>query len=348
MHVIWEYINKYLGWRNWAVFYYNSILENLFVILYITLVNSAWTNEQLVYITLYICFSILATSYGYLINDLADRTLDTLHNKPNTFSKDTAHKAIIVVSFFFIFTILFSIPFITKSYFSIFFMIWLFLATFYSLKPLRFKERGLLGLVIIIITQRVLPVVLLLLAFEHYLLVDWLLIIGLLFMRGAASDIWHQISDHENDIKTGTGTHAVKSGVSRMEQTFQLVLISERLFMLLFLILLIFRLHHIEVNGMPLCYILLTIYIILLAIIATKNYSIDARNPFLSKKNVYQVIHLVFPNIVIPVLLLVPLTKHNGNFASFFFLYVIMYRLYNMDILRHSVIVRFVRDFFRK
>ena len=89
-------ITKYFGWRNWAVFQYNSIFENLFILFAILLLNGQTSLAVLIDILVFVLFSILSTSYGYLINDFADRELDAQHQKANTFSDDSTKKAILV------------------------------------------------------------------------------------------------------------------------------------------------------------------------------------------------------------------------------------------------------------
>lgn len=85
------------------------------------------------------------------------------------------------------------------------------LATFYSLNPLRFKERGMWGIIVASITQRPIPFLL----FTFFIppnqglaiiLFGWLLLYSILYMLA------HQIHDYTNDKKAGVNTWALKVG----------------------------------------------------------------------------------------------------------------------------------------
>ena len=338
---VWHNIKKYLGWRNWAVFYYNSILENLFILFYIGLVKKEWTNLNLLNIGIYILFSIFATSYGYLVNDLADKELDAKQNKPNTFSNDSKRRSITVVLLFFFLSILLSLLFINKFLFLPVMGLWFFFASFYSLKPIRFKEQGLVGLIIIILTQRVIPVILVFLAFEYYELVDLLLVILLLFMRGAVSDINHQLVDALNDQTTDTNTFAVIYGIDKMRNIFQKVLILERIFLISTLALISWRLYEFQIWGIPIFVYTLILYCVLIIFLNFYPIKTEFPNPFSEQKNLYQVIHLVFPNIILPVFLLLPLIQKNINYIIFILLYIFIYKLYKIETLKNSFIGRY-------
>lgn len=341
IQTVWYNIKKYLGWRNWSVFYYNSILENLFILFYIDLVKKEWTDSNLLNIGFYILFSIFATSYGYLINDFADMDLDAQHNKPNTFSDDSRQKSLFVVLLFFFLSIILSIEFINKTLFLPVMGVWFFFATFYSIKPVRFKERGLAGLIIIIVTQRVIPVVLVFLAFEYYKGVDIIIILILLFMRGAGSDIYHQIADSVNDSATDTKTFAVKYGIKKIKNLFRLVLISERIFLIFTLLLILWRLSYVQVLGMNFFISVLVLYILLLTLLIFTRSKSDFPNPFSEEKNIYQVIHLVFPNIILPFFLLIPLIQKNINYLVFILFYIVIYKLYKIETLKNSFVGKY-------
>ncbi|HEM49226.1 MAG TPA: hypothetical protein ENO27_03350, partial [Caldithrix sp.] len=201
-----DYIRKYLGWRNWAVLYYNSIFENLFVFFYIGISTENYSNNFILNILLFLIFSLFSSTYGYLINDMADRDLDKKHGKQNTFSEDSNLRSWSVVFITLILSVFFAIPFLQYNLFIILWGTWLFLATFYSLKPIRFKEWGKAGLIIVVIAQRVLPVLIAFSAFDFKVLPDLIFITLYLFFRGITSDMNHQIQDYENDIRTNTRT----------------------------------------------------------------------------------------------------------------------------------------------
>ncbi len=157
------FVNRYLGWRNWAVVRYNSIFENLFVIFYIALHLQDFSNAFLTDIFLFLLFSVFSTTYGYLINDYADMELDKAHGKPNTFSADSSSKALIICLLFLVLSVFFGLPFSDNAAFALLWLAWIVISTFYSLPPMRLKERGLTGIVFVIAAQRVIPIFLVLL-----------------------------------------------------------------------------------------------------------------------------------------------------------------------------------------
>ncbi len=85
----------------------------------------------------------------------------------------------------------------------------------YSLPPLRFKERGVWGLLFGSMVQRAIPVAILFTIFSFWTLSGVLYVIFLI-MVGFRAMIVHQMKDYENDIKSRTKTMATNSGVERM------------------------------------------------------------------------------------------------------------------------------------
>jgi hypothetical protein len=89
-----------------------------------------------------------------------------------------------------------------------------FLGLFYSLRPLRFKERGIAGLVVYMLSAMII-----------YVLVPWTWFEAelwpLIFLSAAVgSDKWiqihfHQVVDYPADLKNGTRTYAVQAGLDR-------------------------------------------------------------------------------------------------------------------------------------
>ena len=95
------------------------------------------------------------------------------------------------------------------------------LAIAYSQKPFRFKERGILGLIVYALSSILI-----------YVLVPWMWFNAepwsLLFLVAAVgSDKWiqlhfHQIIDYPADLKTGTQTYAVQAGLIRARSSLKM------------------------------------------------------------------------------------------------------------------------------
>jgi 4-hydroxybenzoate polyprenyltransferase len=99
-----------------------------------------------------------------------------------------------------------------------------FLATAYSLKPLRFKERGIMGVFASALTHGVLPF----LVFAYSINLSW--IIGTYFFIFMAltefiGDLIHHISDFDNDEVTRTKTWIKEIGIEKSRKILKAMLI---------------------------------------------------------------------------------------------------------------------------
>lgn len=254
-----------MGWRNWAVFYYNSFIENIFIALYLLAARSNFSNTGVADIFLFLGLSIFSTTIGYLVNDLSDRELDKKHGKSNTFQDDSTGKAVFVISIMLFIAVLFGIRFFYKPIFLGAWLLWLFLAVFYSLPPLRFKEKGPLGLILVVLAQRGLPAILILLAFDSDYYQIWLLWFFYVLFRGLSSDISHQLQDSESDKKTDTKTAAVTLGRQKLSEIFRWILRIEKI-LLLFLLIIIVYVNHTQLLLFVITSIPLLIYLPMLLV----------------------------------------------------------------------------------
>jgi 4-hydroxybenzoate polyprenyltransferase len=177
-------------------------------ILIIYLSNPIQYFSKIIILGLYIIF---LGSYGYVINSYADRESDSKvgkHSESLYFSKRQIRSILVV----------FAIPSIAIPLSFPDTRIWILgittflLVTFYSLRPLRFKERGTSGIITAALTQRTLPFLLFVFLIPNhnsiiaYFLLFWLSLIGIAII------MTHQFSDFEKDLKSGVNTWAVERG----------------------------------------------------------------------------------------------------------------------------------------
>ena len=337
-------IQRILGWRNWAVFTYNAFIEHIFLVFYIALITHNYTNTFIVHLFFFYAFSVFSTSYGYLINDLSDRELDARHGKPNVFGDISAPSATMIVLLVFVISALFTYPFWFQPGFLLLWGLWLFSATFYSLKPIRLKERGAAGLVVVVTAQRLLPTLLVFSAFSYMQVADVLLFALYIFLRGFASDINHQLEDYELDARTGTQTFAVSGGYRKTRRWFHRVLEMEKVMLLLVLTRIGYVLSVHYGDWYRISWLLLAIYLPLYVYSLWRIHSGDERNPFLpDKKNVFQFVHHPFPTIVLPVFLMALLIPHNRWYILILFVFVLNKRLLSLQVLANSYPVVLVR-----
>jgi len=349
---LFYFVNHYLGWRNWSVLVYNSVLENVFLIFYIALRNQFFSIYFIADFFVFFLFSMFSTTYGYLINDLADKNLDLRHGKQNTFEKDSRTKASLTVFLFLSLSVVFGLYFVKNTYFLFLWVSWTFLATSYSVKPIRLKERGKIGLIFVVLTQRVLPMLILFAAFGYYDWMDIAVFTTYILFRGLSSDLNHQLEDYERDRYTDTNTYAVRSGLHTAKKVFHFSLEAEKILLILCLGIMYLKLPQYKVYGVSLLLPVLVTYLLLCGLTwwrkASSPEGVDV-NPFiLGRKDIFQFIHHTFPSVLLPVYLLLLLVYENPVFI-FLLLFLSVYRrLYSMELIRSSFPFQLIRHIARQ
>ncbi len=339
-----RWINRYIGWRHWAVLNYNAVFENLFLVFYIALVHQRYDFRFVLDSVVLILFSIFATTYGYLINDYSDRELDRRHGKPNTFENDSEARALFAIGVIVFLSLLSSAPFWHRPYFVILGLSWFVVATFYSLKPIRLKERGTVGIVFVVMAQRVLPALIIFSVFGFWRLPDVLLLVTYILFRGFSSDVNHQLSDYENDRKTGTATFAVSSGYHRVRRIFYFSLHLERVLLALILIRLSLMIPLSDSRLKMVLYGLVALYFIPLAIHYFKSLTdVNERfaNPFEGqKRTLVQYLHHAYPSVGLPLGLNLILLFVYLPFLFLFLIQIMAKRLYSADIIKNNFLMQ--------
>jgi len=169
-----------------------------------------------------ILYIIILYSYGFIINSYADRKDDHMVGKKvylYLFNKSIIVSLIVISGI-----LLFFIPFIFKSISIIFLgVIIFFLATFYSLKPIRLKERGLVGFLLLILTGLPLPFLFFVLIFDISC-IHAMLFFGLLFLFSFVNEISHLVDDYNCDKRINTKTWALRIGKTRTKQIYKISL----------------------------------------------------------------------------------------------------------------------------
>jgi 4-hydroxybenzoate polyprenyltransferase len=338
------FIRQYLGWRHWAVLTYNSVIENIFLLFYIALTDQLFTTSFISDLTLFLLFSIFSTTYGYLINDLSDMELDRIHGKNNTFENDSNTKAALIVLLFLAISIIFGSRFIGNPLFLIIWICWGLSATFYSLRPVRLKERGKAGLLVVVLAQRGLPALLMFSAFRHYDWVDIIVFSSYIFFRGLSSDLNHQLADYSNDSCTRTATFAVTAGELKTQKVFSYSLELERALLLVGLIVMCVKTSSVGLYGLSLIIPVLIFYIgiygaCLMKIRIAK--TAPDLNPFSpERKNIFQFMHHAFPSVVLPFYLLLLLVYENWLFLPVLLVFFLLKSMLSFEVLRNAYAVR--------
>jgi 4-hydroxybenzoate polyprenyltransferase len=343
INFMWTFIKKYLGWRNWAVLTYNSIFENLFVLFYIGLRTSNYTDTFLIDIFVFILFSIFSTTYGYLINDYADIDLDKEHGKDNTFADDSKPKAIIISFFFLALSVIAGMPFADNQDFALLWLIWILISTFYSLPPIRLKERGKIGLLFVVFAQRLVPILLVFTAFNFPFGWELAILAVYVFFRGASSDINHQLEDYENDLATGTSTYTVSRGKGKVESIMRFSLETEKVLLLIIMLSFIGTLSYLDIIPFMILIGATIIYagMYFFSLIGIKNKRLGDINPFKpSGSSIYQFLHHSFPSVIFAIFLNLILIYYNWKFVIIFIILGALRGVFSPSMIKNSFIFK--------
>jgi len=338
------FIRRYFGWRNWAVFVYNSIFENMFVLFFIALRQRNYSNDFIIDFFLFLLFSSFCTTYGYLINDLCDKELDRLQGKDNTFRDDSPLKSGMIVALFLLLSIVVSVRFVGNPFFVLLFVVWVCITSAYSMKPFRLKERGKVGLLFVVIAQRVLPALIVFSAFNYN---EWLNVVVLttyIFFRGLSSDVNHQLEDYQNDLRTGTDTYAIQAGQEKTRRILRLSLEMEKGLLIVCLALFSLQLPTPAIVGIPFIIPIVLTGATLCGAAWVKimrgGRNIDI-NPFVpGRRDIFQFIHHGFPAVLLPLYLLLVLIYESRLFIIILCFFIIFRRLYSPELLCNNFLAK--------
>jgi len=336
------FVGKYLGWRNWSVLVFNSVIENIFVFFYIALRAKIPGKTFMVDFFCFFLFSMFSTTYGYLVNDLADKELDRLHGKANTFENDSKVKASAIVLLFLLISMIFGARFAREPYFPQLWVCWAFIATFYSVKPIRLKERGKTGLLCVVIAQRLLPALTIFAGFGYFAWMDVSVLSAYIFFRGLSSDLNHQLEDYHRDASTGTRTYTVDAGFRKAGKMFRFSLEAEKILLVGCLAVMYYGLSNLKLFGVPLPLPLLLFYLLLYGLNwleIAQGRTLPDINPFVAgRKNVFQIIHHAFPSVILPLYLLLLLAWKDWIYLLPLLFLVVYRKLYSVELVRQSLL----------
>ncbi len=336
------FIKKYFGWRNWAVLVYNSIFENVFILFYILLREQKTGTEQLVQVLVFLLFSMFSTTYGYLINDYADMELDRAHGKANTFSEDSKGRALVVTMLFLLLSVVSGWYFSDHMDFLALWFIWIFIGSFYSLPPLRFKERGKPGLLLVVLAQRLLPILLVFTAFGFERTGEIILLAAYVFFRGLSSDVNHQVEDYENDLKTGTGTFAVSTGLGLAQKVLRFSLEMEKILLAVILAMFLYVFAGFDLLPLMLLVTAVLLYYgawVYSIFLFLKNPG-EIVNPFKGRGNVFQLLHHSYPSVILSLVFSLIVSYFNPAFLILFVLMALIRRLFSIQLIKSTFIYR--------
>ena len=194
-----------MGYRGWKVWMSYDMHISLLALLYISTI----CEVDLLHFFALISSLGFYFMYGFLVNDFFDMPFDSATGKIRAVHYISRKAFIIIIiavsiicalHFFYLRNPLFIVVYVS-SY---------LLATFYSSPPIRFKERGFIGIVVCALVEKALPV-LAIFSFFSIFSVETAIFLAASFTVHMSEIITHQIYDYESDMRTGTRTFAVVS-----------------------------------------------------------------------------------------------------------------------------------------
>ena len=207
-----------------------TIQQNLTASLLLLMLSSIDTN-YFVYFLFSIIIQIFLLAYGFIVNDVGDKEIDIKAGKIKPIQRYSKKKIILILSIIaggFLFIPLCYGTLLVKVVSIVTFL----LATFYSLKPFRFKERGLWGILVADSTQR--PA--LFLIFGLFISAQPLMIaffMGWLFIIGFQDELNHQLMDIDADEKSEACTWIQQVGPKYGEKVLIILLIISSIYLIL-------------------------------------------------------------------------------------------------------------------
>lgn len=172
--------------------------------------KTPFTLDNFLTIIILLLFYSIFLSFGYIINDYSDIEVDKKAGKNKVIHRFPHWLALLFV----ILTALigFGIILVFKRNITILILLLIiyFFGMSYSAKPFRFKEKGVLGLIVSSSAQRCFPLILVFTIQEvpqPWIIILWIV---LSFIVGLRYILVHQYIDMENDIKSGVQTFALK------------------------------------------------------------------------------------------------------------------------------------------
>jgi len=333
---------KFISWRDWGIIRYNSVFQNAAAFFYLALAYRDFSLNYTERVLLFGLFSTLSTGYGYLINDFADRELDRLHGKRNAFHGVSATVAVGVLVLVLLANTAVAWPFLRRPWFAVIWGLWVCAATFYSMPPLRLKERGGWGLAATIAAQQTLPTTLVFAAFGRLFTWGALAFVAYATARGLSSDAGHQRRDWARDSATGTRTFAVRRGYAVISRLYALSLEVEKVLLGVVLLVMLRDLPGVPVPGLGVCvglaWPLIVFYLPLLAITAGRAWRGWLRgempdpydeSPQGPERDLLHLGHQSFPVVLVPLYLAGWMTTFYWPNLFFVVALVLLYGLYS-------------------
>ena len=182
---------------------------------YSILQNSTPIETQYLQIACMIIMLCLLAIFGHMINDFSDKDVDRAAGKTRPIAIWPSYLSIVILTLLAAINCL--IAYLIFDPLTVYLTIFtILLGGFYSIKPLRFKEKGFAGWATAALAQRSLPIIIIFQAFNYWDFAAVALIIVSTII-GVRSIIVHQVTDLQNDLNSSVETVATLRGINHLK-----------------------------------------------------------------------------------------------------------------------------------
>lgn len=200
-------LTGYRGWKVWMSYDVHIVLLALF---YVLIVDNLFRPLDSLILISSLGFYFM---YGFLINDFYDMSYDVAAGKKRAvqeLSKITFIGIIIAVVLMSALHLLY----LKELLYTTAYIISYVLATLYSAPPIRFKNRGLSGIIVDGLIEKGLPVLAVFAFFNHFG-IDTLIFVAAAFFIEVVEIVTHQMYDYKTDSRDGIHTFVVNMGIDK-------------------------------------------------------------------------------------------------------------------------------------
>lgn len=227
-------IRKLMGYRGWKVWMSYDMHIALLVLFYVLIVDNLFRPLDSLILISSLGFYLM---YGALINDFFDMPYDIAVGKKRPV-QDLPRIIFIGIIIFIAFLSVLHLLYLKEISYIIVYVVTYSLVTFYSAPPIRFKSRGLAGLVINGLIEKMLPVLAIFAFFNHFG-TDTFIFLLVSFFAQISEALTHQINDYKADLRTGIRSSVVDMGMEKALKIFNKIILPLSVLLIIFLIILI-------------------------------------------------------------------------------------------------------------
>ncbi|MFH1460525.1 MAG: UbiA family prenyltransferase [Candidatus Omnitrophota bacterium] len=310
-----EKILSFIRWQDWGP---GKIPVFCTLLAYIGIASRNVSNLFTVKFILFLFFASVHSASGYIINDWGDRKIDKLHGKSNAFEGLSYFKSCLILFLLFMIAFISGLPFVHKAFFIPLWIAWAVFTVGYSLKPLRLKERGIVGLGVSALAQWTLPILIVFSAMGRFGHWDMIVFAIVNSISGATLEIAHQRHDRSHDLGTQTKTFGAVTENRTLDYLYAIAVFFDKIAVCAVLITILIGITPLDwTSGWnKLAHPLMIIYLILFFISLIETIRASKNNqvfdPYYSTaRSANKFLHETMPNLIIPSYLLLIVTIYH-------------------------------------